>query len=689
LAKAMEQDHVTQTGGIVGTLRYIAPEQFYGQPDARSDIYALGLTLYELLTLQPAFEDANRNSLIRKITHNELIRPRKLNPRIPRDLETIVLKAIAREPADRYQTAGELARDLECFLEDRPIRARRASVFERLWRWSRRNRIMSGLAASTLVLLVLVAVVASVGYVRTAKQQKRAEDTSALALEALDNIFQQFAPDRISSASTLTLVGDTGEEVTVPVQPVLSKETAVLLEHMLAFYDRLAAQGGDDARLRRKVAEANRRVGDIRQRLGQHEESKAAYLRAIELYGQLVPASGEDADLRTAIARIHNELGNVYWATNEVEAGHASYLEALATLTSRRAESPAAPQFQYELARTHYLLGKWPGWSAGPPPPLFGGPRGPGPGPSGAAQGALGPPPGPRGPDAGQAGPPHDPPGPASGPHAPPPGPRPPAPFISLHEKEHSLQEAIDLLERLVAEHPAVPDYRHLLALCYREVFPRWFGRGPDSSSDAANKATKMLQELVQEYPDVPDYRYDLCQTYTMLNARRAFSPGGADPSQRETLDKALAISEELVAEHPNVPDYAVSQVHIRLSLAAILGKSDPTDAEACLRKALALQSALVRRFPRTSSYKFSMAIICDSLAGFLQERGRLPEARAMLQASIAALKEFLKNDPRAGPFRGVLAHHYMILADLLRRMGEQEAAAEAVRQARDLHPGR
>ena len=128
LAKAMEQDNVTQTGAMVGTLRYMAPEQFSGQADARSDIYSLGLTLYELLTLRPAFEANSRSSLIAKIAHGEPPGPRKLNPAIPRDLETIVLKAMAREPRDRYPTAGELARDLECFLEDRPIQARRTSA---------------------------------------------------------------------------------------------------------------------------------------------------------------------------------------------------------------------------------------------------------------------------------------------------------------------------------------------------------------------------------------------------------------------------------------------------------------------------------------------------------------------------------------------------------------------------------
>ena len=182
-------------------------------------------------------------------------------------------------PSRRYQTAGELARDLECFIEDRPIHARRASAAERLWRWARRNRALAGLAASVSVLLVLIAVVSGVSYVRTtranieeARQRKKAEDTSALALEALDNIFQQFAPDRAAPASPRLIVGDAGKEVSVPVQPVLSKEAAALLEHMLAFYDRLAAQEGGDALLRRKVAEANRRVGDIHQRLGNYQE---------------------------------------------------------------------------------------------------------------------------------------------------------------------------------------------------------------------------------------------------------------------------------------------------------------------------------------------------------------------------------------------------------------------------------
>src|SRR5205814_1710081 len=138
LAKAASDgDGLTHTGDIVGTLRYMAPERFSGKGDLRSDVYSLGLTLYELLTLRPAFDAADRSKLVKQVLHDEPVRPRKLNPGVPRDLETVVLKAIARDPAHRYQTPAEMAEDLKRFVEDRPVRARRASLPERFWRWCR------------------------------------------------------------------------------------------------------------------------------------------------------------------------------------------------------------------------------------------------------------------------------------------------------------------------------------------------------------------------------------------------------------------------------------------------------------------------------------------------------------------------------------------------------------------------
>ena len=147
LAKLAEQNDVTRTGDVIGTLQYMAPEGLRSLSDARSDVYALGLTLYELLTLRPAFSESSPAALMRQVADGGLAQPRRINPHIPRDLETIILKATARDPASRYATAGELAEDLENFIHDRPVVARRASTPERVWRWCRRNRAVSVLAA--------------------------------------------------------------------------------------------------------------------------------------------------------------------------------------------------------------------------------------------------------------------------------------------------------------------------------------------------------------------------------------------------------------------------------------------------------------------------------------------------------------------------------------------------------------
>jgi WD40 repeat protein/serine/threonine protein kinase len=156
LAKAASDgDNLTHTGDIVGTLRYMAPERFNGQGDLRSDVYSLGLTLYELLALRPAFDESDRNRLIKQMMHDEPVRPRKVNPAVPRDLETVVLKAIARDPAHRYQTAAEMAEDLKRFVEDRPVKARRVSEAEKLWRWCRRNPGTAVLGGALAALLVL------------------------------------------------------------------------------------------------------------------------------------------------------------------------------------------------------------------------------------------------------------------------------------------------------------------------------------------------------------------------------------------------------------------------------------------------------------------------------------------------------------------------------------------------------
>ena len=171
LAKLQDSDELTNTGDLVGTLRYMAPERFEGKGDSRSDIYSLGATLYEMLTLQPPFSGADRAGLIGQITQEPPAPPSRITPLLPRDLETIVTKAMARDPALRYQKASDLAEDLRRFLENRPIKARRSSVRERAWRWCRRNPAIAGLVAAVFLLLVCLTVGSLVAAVRLARER--------------------------------------------------------------------------------------------------------------------------------------------------------------------------------------------------------------------------------------------------------------------------------------------------------------------------------------------------------------------------------------------------------------------------------------------------------------------------------------------------------------------------------------
>ena len=156
LAKTNDQQDITQTGDILGTLRYMPPEAFEGRSDPQGDQYSLGLTLYEILARRPVFDESDRNKLIKQVTTGDPPRIDKINSDVPDDLATIVHKAIDRDPAHRYASAGDLADDLGRFLDDVPIQARRLSAMEGLGRWSRRNRGLAAALAAVAALLLVI-----------------------------------------------------------------------------------------------------------------------------------------------------------------------------------------------------------------------------------------------------------------------------------------------------------------------------------------------------------------------------------------------------------------------------------------------------------------------------------------------------------------------------------------------------
>ncbi len=158
LARVLADASLTATGDVVGTLRYMSPEQALakrGVIDHRADVYSLGATLYELLTLQPAFTGVDRQEVLRQIAFEEPPPPRRLNRAVPAELEIIIVKAMEKNPTQRYTTAGELADDLRRFVLDQPIRARRQSALESVRKWGRRHQPLVAAAAVLMILSIL------------------------------------------------------------------------------------------------------------------------------------------------------------------------------------------------------------------------------------------------------------------------------------------------------------------------------------------------------------------------------------------------------------------------------------------------------------------------------------------------------------------------------------------------------
>jgi eukaryotic-like serine/threonine-protein kinase len=186
LAKLEESADLTHSRELVGTLRYMAPERFRGTSERRGDVYSLGATLYEMLALRPPFEETDQVRLIERIRTEAPPPPRQLDRHIPRDLETIVLKALAKDRADRFASAGELAAELRRFVEGRPIRSRPVSSVERFWRWCKREPWLAGSNIAAALLMIVLAAAATTAAIVFRNQaealtlERARSDTAAL-----------------------------------------------------------------------------------------------------------------------------------------------------------------------------------------------------------------------------------------------------------------------------------------------------------------------------------------------------------------------------------------------------------------------------------------------------------------------------------------------------------------------------
>jgi serine/threonine protein kinase len=308
LARFQRDHNLTMTGDVVGTLSYMSPEQAlarHGLVDHRTDIYSLGATLYELLTLERVFAGRDRQELLNSLAHDEPKAPRRLNSAIPVDLQTIVLKALSKAPEDRYSSAREFADDLKRFLEEKPIKARKPSVVEHVTRWSRRHKSVVASAMAILVVAVVALTVSNVmilsaesktrqAYLAEAQQRTRAEQNFHQARRMLD-FFTKISAEELG-------------DVPHPRAAAVRKK---FLEASLDYYQTFAAQAKDDPSTQAELAESLLQVSQILNGFGAHPAAVVALEQARDIQEQLVHEYPQDPRFQRGLFPIYHRLGAI------------------------------------------------------------------------------------------------------------------------------------------------------------------------------------------------------------------------------------------------------------------------------------------------------------------------------------------------------------------------------------------
>ena len=534
VAKALEEE-ATQPGEVVGTLRYMAPEQVRGQLDPRSDLYSLGCTLYELLAGRPAVDDPTiRQSIVadRPVYSTESIR--RFNKSVPRDLDMILQGAMAKDPDDRYASAADLAADLRRFLSDEPIRIVPPSRAHLALRWSKRNPALATLSAATVVLLLGVAALAW-GRAEMAQNslenetrlRAAAEENAEIASGALDKIFQRFA-----------IAGDTSSALNASVTsaPTLSDEAAELLEELIRYYDDLPRHDELSESMSRSAFEARYAIGTIYHQLGQYEKAIKTFEESrSQLRGELESRPAAIANIEVILREtdLMNRIGFARRMLGEDDEADAVHFEALKRLTAEGVFQ-SSDRVRFQEAQTHFALARRlrPGMGPETLPPI-------------GIIGFLR----------------HGDPRPGDGLVR--------ERFRFDPARYHHLSRAEQIFRELHDAEPAHVGYARWLAAALNELRSESLVGASPHQLHAENKASEILQQLLQRHPDNQVIKHDLA---TSLGRLDVFEPR-IGPTQLEwgidRLEEAVAICQSLVASHPNVPAYlnTHSQTHFKLGV--------------------------------------------------------------------------------------------------------------------------
>jgi serine/threonine protein kinase/tetratricopeptide (TPR) repeat protein len=492
---------LTATGDVLGTLRYMSPEQVAGKPaivDGRSDVYSLGVTLYELATLREAFPDGDRETLLARIAQEEPRSPRKINRAIPADLETILLKAIAKSPADRYLSAKDLADDLRRFLEGKAVLARRAGLMDRAGKWARRHRTIVAAAAVSLAAVLVASLVGTFMIAAAQSNTKAALAQAEKNLRASEANLQRANTHFRQLREVVDRFGAYHAERMKDLPGVEPLRRELLLD-TLNYYREFIRYAGDDRELRADLAVTWSKSAGVADELGDRTAALAGYREAAKAFQELATAHPGETRYEADLALCNNNIGLLLAATGKTAEAEQAYSAALEIQRRLVAADPSLADFQRDLALTYGNLG--------------------------LLARSLNQP----------------------------------------NRAEEYYRAAIRIQERLAAEHADQPDHRHHLAISYNNLSFIQAKSDPRQAEESAKVARAIQEQLVVLHPDNAEYQSDLALACNNLGALETYNgrPAEAEASynrsigiQRQLVRKSPAVTRyrrDLAISHNNV----------------------------------------------------------------------------------------------------------------------------------------
>jgi tetratricopeptide (TPR) repeat protein len=645
LARFQAETGLTMSGDLLGTLRYMSPEQAAGLRtviDERTDLYSLGVTLYELLTLQPAIEGSDRADLLRRIATEEPRSLRRLNPSVPADLETILLKAMAKEPVLRYASAQELADDLGRFLEDRPIRARRPGLWQRAKKWARRNRMLVGAAVFGVAAVAATAVaLLALNYVHIRQEQKRTEANFRLALDAVDRYFTKVSDDpRLTARDLEGLRRD-------------------LLQAAQGFYERFIAERRDDLSLQAELGSAYGRLGKITELMGSVAEAIALYDQAAVIFERLSrehPAVPEyqrhlgvcrtsqgisyksagrwpqaETAFRQAIAiderlivehrpntdyrrDLASNLTNLAWickAADRPAEAESALKRAISEFESLAAHLPDDLKRLKDLASTYDNLGG-----------VF------------ASTGRWA-------------------------------------------EAEVAYRHALELQDRLAREYPAFPELQDHLATSHNNFGRLYLESGRSAQAEVSHQAAlSVAKRLAGEHPSVPEYQERLARTHDDLGS--LFRNTGRWAEAETALHRALTLWERLSRDHPGIPEYQNTLARSHTDLGEVYRETGrPAEAEAAYHQTIAILERLDAEHPGDPQYQYTVAMGHNDLGAVYMMTRRWAEAETSYRQALSLREQSVREHPAVLQYAEALGGSLCNLGHLLVSRGQPEGALE------------